>query len=363
MDQQPALIPFRVSRNRRIAAGTSVGIVLACLLCYLGLFRWIFGTPMMRAAGGVVSITFVCGVPFAFGALCVAVGRWRGSDHWVKYGVIVPVVVMCLGLILSFLFQVEAAMCVLMGAPLLLGSAILGGGLAHLLLPRIYNDRRLYLSFAVLLPFAAAAMEGSLHWPAEFKRIETDIVIQAPAEAIWAEIASVRAIDPRQIPSRWIYWIGFPKPIAATLDRPGVGGVRTATFERGVSFCETVTTWDPARRLAFTIHADPKFIPRTAFDQHIIVGGRFYDVLDGIYEIEPLGPRSCRLHLTSHHRLGTRFNAYAGWWSERVMDQIQGSILEVIKTRAEENTARQSNVAGPHPKDEFSSPTLLGKRG
>ena len=143
------------------------------------------------------------------------------------------------------------------------------------------------------------------------------------------------AIDPAQIPNRWIYRAGFPKPIAATLDREGVGGVRTATFERGVSFFETVTEWDRSRKLAFTIHADPDFIPHTAFDQHIIVGGRFYDVLDGIYEIEALSPTTTRLHLTSHHRLSTRFNAYAGWWSEKIMNQIQGSILEVIRQRAE----------------------------
>jgi hypothetical protein len=90
-------------------------------------------------------------------------------------------------------------------------------------------------------------------------------------------------------------------PIAATLDRDGVGGIRTATFERGVSFFEAVTEWSRPRKLAFTTHADPNFIPHTAFDQHIIVGGRFYDVLDGIYEIEPVYATECRLHLTSHH--------------------------------------------------------------
>jgi hypothetical protein len=82
------------------------------------------------------------------------------------------------------------------------------------------------------------------------------------------------------------------------------------------------------------------FIPHTAFDQHIIVGGRFYDVLDGIYEIEPISANECRLHLTSHHRLSTRFNAYAAWWSVKIMDQIQGSILEVIRQRSESSESQ-----------------------
>ncbi len=134
----------------------------------------------------------------------------------------------------------------------------------------------------------------------------------------------------------WIYWIGFPKPIAATLDHERVGGIRIATFERDVSFFEEVTEWDKPNKLSFGIHADPDFIPQSAFDRHIIVGGRFYDVLDGTYRCEPLGSHRCRLHLTSNHRLSTRFNSYAAWWSEQIMDQIQGSILEVIRIRAEE---------------------------
>jgi hypothetical protein len=41
------------------------------------------------------------------------------------------------------------------------------------------------------------------------------------------------------------------------------------------------THCEPQRKLSFTMKADPDFIPHTAFDEHIIVGGRFYDILDG----------------------------------------------------------------------------------
>ena len=36
----------------------------------------------------------------------------------------------------------------------------------------------------------------------------------------------------------------------------GAGAVRHATFERGVSFLETVDTWEPGHRLAFGIRAE-----------------------------------------------------------------------------------------------------------
>lgn len=70
------------------------------------------------------------------------------------------------------------------------------------------------------------------------------------------------------------------------------------------------------------------------------MGGRFFDVLDGRYEIEVLSADRCRLHLTSRHRLTTRFNGYAGWWSGQIMSEIQSTILGVIRARAEGTAGR-----------------------
>jgi hypothetical protein len=114
-----------------------------------------------------------------------------------------------------------------------------------------------------------------------------------------------------------------------------VGGVRHATFERGVRFVETVTTWEPDRRLAFSIEADPATIPAVALDEHVTVGGPFFDVLNGEYRIEPLSPGRVRLHLRSTHRLSTRFNAYSGLWTDFILSDVQTAILEVLKRRCE----------------------------
>lgn len=280
-------------------------------------------------------MSFIFSVPFACGALTVAIGRWYGSDNWIIHAIVLPIFALSVGLFISVLTQLEAMICVVMAMPILFFASILGGLITHALLPRNHTQQRLYVTMAVFLPFIASYCEARLSAISEIRAISNSITINAPAEKIWPLIASVDAIDADSIPNKWIYRIGFPKPIAATLDHEGVGGIRIATFERGVSFFEQVTEWNEPEKLSFSIHADPDFIPKTAFDQHIIVGGRFYDVLDGTYQIEPTSASSCRLHLTSNHRLSTRFNAYAGWWSVKIMDQIQGSILEVIRERAE----------------------------
>lgn len=324
--------PFPKRRRPRRVSAVATGLIV---LIYGGFFRWAFTTPWMESSGGVVSLAFIFSVPFACGVLCVAIGRMTGSDRWVLQALGIPLIALTLGLVICVVTKIEATICVIMAMPILWGGAALGGLLAHAFLPKNRPGSHLQVTLAVFIPFVAAWIEGSMHWPSETKTITHSIVIKASAARIWPEIASVEAIPPEQIPDSWIHRIGFPKPVAATLDREGVGGVRIATFERDVSFFEEVTEWDEPKRLSFTIHADPAFIPQSAFDRHIIVGGRFYDVLDGTYEIEALGPDLCRLHLTSKHRLSTRFNAYAGWWSGKIMDRIQGSILEVIRTRAE----------------------------
>ena len=288
----------------------------------------------------IVSVSFIYLAPASIGALVCFVGSKldRPTDFW---AVIAPAITMAILLFGSILFKLEAFLCALVASPIAIAMASTGGWLMSLVLKRINRDR-LPLSLAVLLPFAVSPIEQIWEAPHETRSMRNAVTIHASPETIWQHIQQVEAIKPDELPNQWIYLLDFPRPIAATLDKPGVGGRRLATFERNVSFFEVVTEWQPFERLSFTIEADPAFVPHTAFDQHIIVGGRFYDVLDGTYEIEPLQGGKCILHLSSTHRLSTQFNWYTGWWSEWVMNQIQGSILEVIRKRCETPPSDQS---------------------
>lgn len=231
--------------------------------------------------------------------------------------------------------KLEALMCAVVSAPVVIPASIFGGCLMHFILLYFSDRGRMMLNVFVLLPLAVSPLEQIWREPQEQRVMHDSVVIHADAKTIWQQIYQVPEIRREELPEQWIYRLGFPRPIAATIDRHGVGGRRHATFERDVSFFEVVTVWEPVKKLSFTIKADPDFIPHTAFDQHVIVGGRFYNVLDGTYEIEPKADGSCVLHLSSTHRLSTRFNWYTGWWSEWAMSQIQGSILKVIRSRCE----------------------------
>jgi hypothetical protein len=189
------------------------------------------------------------------------------------------------------------------------------------------------LPMLVLLPYAVMPLERGQSSPVRVVSTVTSIDIDAPPSAVWPLVVSVDSIKPNERHAALFSAIGFPEPVAATLDRPGIGGVRTATFERGIVFRETITEWEAERHLRFTIVPDS--IPATTLDPHVTIGGPYFEVLTGTYDLDPLGPDRTRLRLTSEHRVSTRFNVYAGWWANRVMRSIQSNILQVLHDRAE----------------------------
>lgn len=311
-------------------------IVLGCGLAYGGLGRVVFAMEFLeRWLGGAASVTFLFLIPFAMGSLVAFLGmtltRKRSVSYW---GLAMPSACLGIGIATSVVTGFEAPFCALIAMPILWPLTILGGILTVLLVRRSTGGRT-YLSAVVLLPYAAAPLEQSLDLPEEILTVGNVIEIDATREEVWERIASVPAISPEELSWSWVHALGFPKPIAAVLEGEGVGAVRIATFEREVSFFERVAEWEPGRSIGFSIDADPQFVPANAFDQHVIVGGRFYDVLDGRYEIGERDGGGVVLHLSSRHRLNTHLGRYASWWSGKIMDEIQGNILEVIKKRAE----------------------------
>ena len=297
-----------------------------------GLVSWLtFTSGPGHDSSQIVSFSFMFGVPFVMGGITTLLGyRFCGqTNYWTH---LAPMLTLIFGLALSVITQLEATLCAVVALPIMLVPVYFGGLLTSVLLKKI--KMKVYVSILVFLPYLATFVESLWEQPQESVEIKDSIRIDASSDVIWKHIASVEEIQEEELPFQWIYILDFPKPKSAEIDKHGVGGIRLATFERDVTFFEEVTEWDEGKKLSFSIHADPEFIPQSAFDQHIIVGGRFYDVLDGMYEIEQKSDH-CILHLTSNHRLSSPFNSYAGFWSEWVMNQIQGSILTVIKNRCE----------------------------
>lgn len=230
----------------------------------------------------------------------------------------------------------EGSICIVMALPafMLMGSI---GGICEQTARRKLSDRSQMgaLLGMLLLPYAASPIEQMTALPRQVRTVETEIVIAADVDTVWQEIIRVPAIRAEEQRFNLVHLIGIPKPVEATLSHEGVGGVRHATFEHGVTFVETINEWEPKQSLAFTIDAVAETMDVEDLNAKVVVGGAYFDTLDGRYAIEPLADGTLRLHLASAHRLSTRFNFYAGWWTDWVMRSTQNYILEVVKARCE----------------------------
>jgi hypothetical protein len=283
----------------------------------------------------IMTIGFLVIVPFSMGYL--GVHRYLKSTPaesivWNKW-LFLPWASVIISMLFALAVKWEGLVCIIYAAPLMLFFSLIGGLTARAIWAWLKKKSPGIVS-AFALPILVLLIEAHVPSPQEIRTVPTAILIHAPASLVWDNIKSVRAIAPAELPSTWVNRIGFPLPIAATLSHPGIGGVRQASFTGGLVFTETVSRWEPEFDLRFTIHANTEAIPPTTLDEHVTIGGAFFDVLDGEYQLEQT-PNGILLHLVSHQRLSTHFNPYAAAWTDAVMRSIQRQILAVIKNRCE----------------------------
>ena len=290
-----------------------------------------------RFAGtfAVMTVGFFVLVPVVVGYLAVRPVP-RPSRAFRAFAPWVPCVVVVLA---AWAIGWEGAVCIVMALPVMLLFSSLGGILGGVRTGRAYGA----LPALVALPWVLMPLEAGRTPARRIVETTTAITVDAPPEVVWPLVVSVDSIRVAERRPALFTTIGFPEPVAATLSRPGVGGVRTATFEGGVVFRETVTDWEEGRRLRFTI--DPEAVPAGTLDPHVTIGGPYFDVLTGTYELRALPGGRTRLVLRSEHRVSTAFNVYAAWWADRVMGSIQRNILAVLRDRAERR-APAGAVAG-----------------
>jgi len=308
------------------AAGTLYGILV----------RLVFGSNKTNQILGVMSVAFLFLMPLASGFLSIYFAEIREEQSAVVW-IMVPWLTVLGGCAAMLLLMFEGWICVIMYLPVGLVLSTIGGVVAGPI-ARARRRRRvgdITAACIVLLPFLFGPLEARLLKSQEIRTVENVIDVRATPAEVWRQIKTVPSIRKDELQSSWSRRIGFPDPVAATLSREGVGGVRQASFTGGVLFIETVDTWEPEHRLAFSIRPQTAQIPNTTLDQHVTVGGPYFDVLRGEYRIESLANGKVRLHLTSWQRVSTDFNWYAHLWTDAVMSDLQKRILHVVRQRAE----------------------------
>lgn len=320
----------------RIAAGAGTGFLYGSAL-RLG-YRLFPQSEMFK----LVTVGFILFTPLAMGFITIfVIERHQSQPIWAWF--LLPWVPVLAGEAGAAAFLWEGLICIAMFTPIALVASTVGGVAAGLIARRVRSrvSRNASLACVVCLPLLINPIEHQFLSQRDVRSVDSTIDIKAAPAAVWSNIERVPPIQSSELSSSWSHAIGFPNPVEATLSKEAVGGIRHATFEGGVLFIETVDTWEPDHHLGFSIRAQTDRIPKTTLDEHVRVGGEFFDVLHGDYELEPLPDGETRLHLRSVHRVSTDLNWYAHLWTDAIMRDLQARILQVIRKRAEEAQSRQ----------------------
>lgn len=315
-------------RNKKVAA---IALGLPCV--YAIAVRFLFGVDKWQHFFTVMTLTFVFLLPFIMGALTLYFSSAENRKRR-AYRIFAPWVPVFIFLALTIAFAWEGWGCWLMVLPVfLIGSSI--GGVLGERLRRWEGGQNLHVSLLILLPVFASPIEQLIGFlPADYEAY-TYIDIDAPAETIWKNVTRVREIAVNEDQGWLTRLLGLPRPVKAELDFEGVGATREAIFTKGLIFHETVSEYVEGRKMVFSIKAYPHEISPLAMDEHVVIGGKYFDVLNGVYLLEKRGNNKHRLHLYSHFKLSTNFNFYAGYWATWIMKDIQNNILQVEKQRSE----------------------------
>nr|GFB83588.1 hypothetical protein [Tanacetum cinerariifolium] len=271
------------SRFRTLLLGLAAGVAYGFLCMWL-----------VNSSHKSVSVSYIFGLPVVLGAIPVLFSSREQLANYQVYLVapwLITLLVFCLGLVSGL----EGLLClvVIVGPFMVLGS--LGAFLVRMVRLRREPQTSLYVSLLVLLlPLAAGLLEQQVTATDHIYTVVTTREIAAPAAVVWPRIQSVRHIQRAEIRPHFVHLVGVPRPLDGHLDYMAVGGVRHITWEKGLHFQERITRWQPGRGFAYDIKVDATSIPPHTLDEHVVVGGRYFDVLRGSYTLTPLAANRCR---------------------------------------------------------------------
>jgi hypothetical protein len=301
------------------------------------LMRLAFGLPLFASSGRsdaactAMLWSFVCLVPFLIGTLTVYFSGSR--PRTLGYAFIAPWLPIMAFVGGTALLLIEGSICIAMALPLFLGVSSLGGVVMWLVL-KLYRPSASAMSVLLVLPLLLGVWERGQPLPDAIQRADASIQIDASPEAIWRLINDADAIVPAEMQDGLAYRIGLPYPQSAKTVATPQGRVRKLRWDKGVRFDEPIAAWEENRYIRWTYSFPEGAIPRDALDEHVAIGGKYFDLVDTSYRLTPVG-QGTRLDIRVTYRISTNFNWYANAWGRVLVNDAARTILQFYKHRVE----------------------------
>lgn len=312
-------LPF--SQLWPILTGAAFGLALR--LIYSGDYE-----AILTAMNGA----FIWLTPALVGAITVFLAERKRPRSWgYRFGA--PIVANFLFVAGTLLLNLEGWICAILIVPLF--SII--GGLSGMLMGALcrwtrWSKQALY-SF-VPLPLVLGFFEPLLPLPEHQDEIERSITINAPAAQVWRQILSADNIRPDEVRHGWIYRIGVPLPEHGIVETAGDELVRRVRMGKGIYFHQVITDLQPEQRIEFAYRFFEDSVPPDALDQHVEIGGRYFDLVSTAYTLATEG-ETTELTIRMRYRVSTQFNWYARPLARLLIGNFEETILGFYRQRSE----------------------------
>ena len=283
-------------------------------------------------------VSFVYLVPILVGVVTVYIAETRQRRTWVYY-LWAPFLANVIFVVGTLLILVEGWICAIVVVPLFAILGSLGGVLMGVVCRTTNWPKQTLYSFAVL-PLLFGGFEASVPLPERLNRIERTVIIHATPSEVWQQIHNAHDIKPEEVNLAWAYRIGVPMPLAGVTQQTPTGLVRKITMGKGIHFDQIVTDWQENKYVRWTYRFDDDSFPPRALDDHVKIGGLYFDFKDTSYTLTPRG-NATALTLRMHYRVSTQFNWYADAVAQVLLGNVEEVLLNFYRQRSETNSLPQ----------------------
>lgn len=322
--EQPLNVPVLTYPLRNWLQKVLPLIVLAAVLTITALI----GSGLDR----LVSAEFLLASPFIMGALIAYAQNYRKPAGFgaVIFGLLVFMLII---LVLSVVVLHEGVICLLMASPIIFAALLIGAGVMHMCCRWLWKPQRNIYSLAVLPLLLILVPEQPANY---LGHSQQSLVIAAPAAVVWQQINHADHIQPAEFKPSVVYGIGVPYPLSGITRQTPEGLVRDSVWQKGVRFDELIQQSEPGRYLRWTYRFAPDSFPKGALDDHVKVGGKYFDVLDTAFTLTPLDAAHTKVTLDINYRVSTEVNFYAGPLADWMFSDFSSVILDFYRKRSEQ---------------------------
>ncbi len=304
-----------------VIVGAICGVLLR--LCFSGPG----GSPWSAMAGAFIFIA-----PIVVGMVTVYLAERTRRRDW-SYYILSSFFANVLFVSGTLLLFIEGWICAVIIIPMfsLLGAT---GGLVMGAICRYTNWPRHTLYGFTILPFLLGCVGEDFSAPERVSSIERSTIIAATPSTVWKQLNEINGIHQHEMKEAWAMRIGVPMPQSGTTRRTPEGLIRESRWGKGVHFDEIVRDWEPDHYIRWTYRFSPDSFPANALDDHVVIGGHYFDVIDTSYTLQPRG-NGTQLSVQVRYRISTQFNLYANWAAQLLLGNLSEYGLRLYKMRSE----------------------------